>query len=244
MKNSTYKKLVKILTTIGIVGILGVAICLTSWALNDNVFGASDEPDIKTIGPFDTIVAVSDDIRTMDDLKATVDSLKNEKESLINEIDELKKERDAVAVNATPVYDDTVVDCYVPEGKGKPKSFMGYYQKWDRGTRQQIFHDSVAYDIRFDENGFCKLGERFFVAMKPYYGEVGDCIDVYLDTGEMIPCIIGDNKGSENDDLYVHHDGSIIEFMVDTSIFTRVIDVRPEFCHVITSIKNLGQYHK
>ena len=110
--------------------------------------------------------------------------------------------------------DATGVEKYVPSGRGKVHTIMGWQLITSRSSKQYKLRDAAGET--YDENGFGKIGDRFVVAVKPYYGNVGDYIDVYKSNGEIIKCIIGDIKGSDGGgDTYGHADGSIVEFCVD-----------------------------
>ena len=73
---------------------------------------------------------------------------------------------------------------------------------------------------------------RYCVAVGTYYAKnVGDYIDVYMENGNVIPCIVADFKADIHTDKsnryhtggywkgrYYEGDGSVIEFVVDTKI--------------------------
>lgn len=106
------------------------------------------------------------------------------------------------------------VEKYVPPGRGKTHTFMGWQLITSPSSAQYKLRSFAGEN--YDSNGFAKIGDRFVVATKPYYGTIGDYIDVYKSNGEVIKCVIGDQKGSDGGgDMYGHADGSIIEFVVD-----------------------------
>lgn len=165
-------------------------------------------------------------------LEFDIEQLENEKASLNNEINGIK----------TSIIESKAIEKYVPTNAGTGKSFMGFHQPWIKDSDQYVLSEETADKITYDD-GYVKLGERYFVAVKPYYGNVGDAIDVILQDDTVIKCIIGDNKGFENDNEYIHHDGTIVEFMVqDVSTFGAVISHNPEYIQPIKSIKNYGNY--
>ena len=69
------------------------------------------------------------------------------------------------------------VEKWVPEGRGSVHTMMG----WQLVTCQSSNQYRLRADAGecYDENGFAKINDRFVVATKPYYGTVGDYIDVY-----------------------------------------------------------------
>lgn len=183
----------------------------------------------------------------MSNLSAEIQTVTNENIKLTEELNvltmsntELQNQYNSL-LEEKMVQDSEIIEKYVPTGKGAPKTYMRYEQKWSKGSRQRTLHATVSNDVYYDDNGYAIYDNRYFVAVKPYYGSVGDYIDVYQKDGTIIPCIIGDIKGSENDNKYIHYDGSIVEFMVDRG-FKGVKRTRPEFCQSITTIKNLGNY--
>lgn len=106
------------------------------------------------------------------------------------------------------------VEKTVPSGRGSNHTFMGWQMITCKSSNQYKLRTQSGEN--YDANGFGKVGNRYVVAVKPYYGNIGDYIDVYKSNGEVIKCIIGDAKGSDGGgDKYGHADGSIIEFVVD-----------------------------
>lgn len=106
------------------------------------------------------------------------------------------------------------VEKVVPSGRGSNHTFMGWQLVTSKSSKQYKLRAQAGEN--YDSNGFGKIGDRYVVAVKPYYGSIGDYIDVYKCNGEVIKCIIGDAKGSDGGgDKYGHADGSIVEFVVD-----------------------------
>ena len=83
------------------------------------------------------------------------------------------------------------------------------------GTGQEMVHDAWNAAGSEFENHIAVLDGRYLVAVKAAFGAAGQYIDVTLENGTVIPCIIGDQKGTENANEYVHPDGSVVEFEVD-----------------------------
>lgn len=148
-------------------------------------------------------------------------------------------------------YSDGIVKT-VPSGRGSSHTFMGWQLVTSKSSKQYKLRAQAGEN--YDANGFAKIGNRYVVATKPYYGTVGDYIDVYKSNGEVIKCIIGDQKGSDGGgDKYGHADGSIVEFVVDKykwykrynglGRYLTVSEFHPSWAkHSITKIVNLGNY--
>ena len=155
-------------------------------------------------------------------------------------------------VQTIPVANTNNSEKYVPSGRGKTHTIMGWQLITSKTSKQYKLRSEAGET--YDENGFGKIGDRFVVAVKPYYGNVGDYIDVYKSNGEIIHCIIGDIKGSDGGgDAYGHADGSIVEFCVDKyrwysaynglGRYISVSEYYPSWtANSITKIINVGNY--
>ena len=162
---------------------------------------------------------------------------------------EIKEEHDAKTDSNN--YADGIVKT-VPKGKGSKHTFMGWQLVTNKSSKQYKLRKQSGEN--YDSNGFAKVGDRYVVATKPYYGKIGDYIDVYKSNGEVIKCIIGDAKGSDGGgDKYSHADGSIVEFVVDKykwyskhnglGRYRTVGEFHPSWGkHSISKIVNIGNY--
>lgn len=118
----------------------------------------------------------------------------------------------------------------LPPGLGKTKSFMGNHKLTAEGTEQFRLKKFTTTG----EHGLGMIDGRITVAMyagakghPKGYGEIGDMIDIQLSTGQILHCVIGDAKAIEHDQRAgdktnikygVHHDGSIVEFILNTQV--------------------------
>ena len=86
-----------------------------------------------------------------------------------------------------------------------------------------------AVDAYTGKYGIRQVDGRFLCALGTYYVEdddIGRYVDLVLRNGEVIPCIIGDNKDNSDTDStnrYTCHDNSITEFVVDTPEMRREV---------------------
>ena len=105
---------------------------------------------------------------------------------------------------------------WVPSGYGKTHSFMGWQCITSKSSKQYKLRSEAE---NFDANGMGKIGDRYAVAVKPYYGAVGDYLNIKQEDGSVYKAVIADIKGNENAGHpysdYVHYDGSVVEFVVD-----------------------------
>ena len=137
-------------------------------------------------------------------------------------------------------------------GLGKSKPYMGWQCINSKSSDQYKLRADAGQN--FDSQGFGKINNRYVVAMKQYWGNVGDYVDVTLDNGEVIKGIIGDIKSNENDGVsfatYAHgttaEDSSVVEFVVDKNSWygtdKAVVKYHPEFNSTVKSVANRGNY--
>lgn len=139
---------------------------------------------------------------------------------------------------------------YVPDGVGSVRPFMAWQLITDETTKQyQLRMEAEAYD----ENDFGFIGNRFAVAVKPYYGKIGDYIDVIQSDDSVLHCIIAEYKGDENtitdgaNSRYYHSNQDVIEFIVNQYSWyggeeRTVYMYYPEWKQNIKAIYNVGNY--
>lgn len=97
------------------------------------------------------------------------------------------------------------------------KSFMDYTSITSRNSRQYKIQESRAYT---GETGIRMVNERYLIALgSRFSSSVGQYIDLVLENGTVIPCILGDCK-ADKDTINDHCqgiDGSTAEFIIQTS---------------------------
>ena len=105
---------------------------------------------------------------------------------------------------------------YLPSGAGSFKSYMDYRAITSRTSPQwALQYNGSTYTGNY---GVRMSGNRYLVAMSSKYGFVGDKVDIYLANGNTLKVVIGDIKKSFEVDSYGRHpDGSVVEFIVDSS---------------------------
>lgn len=96
------------------------------------------------------------------------------------------------------------------------KSFMNYRTITDTTSRQyKIQQDAITLP-----SGFRVYNGCYTVAIGTGYdADVGDYVDVELDTGVVLHCIVGDIKQDIHTDVtnrQVTINGNVVEFIVDT----------------------------
>ena len=87
------------------------------------------------------------------------------------------------------------------------------------------------------------LENRYLVAMTSFYGNVGDKLDIKLESGLLLEVIIGDIKSSGHDYCQSTRDGSMIEFIVDSRVIETKTRNSGNFNHIfkgkITEIRKV-----
>lgn len=86
--------------------------------------------------------------------------------------------------------------------------------------------ETLQYQLQYDGytvtdvvTGIRKRGDRYMIALGQEFGLTGTEVDVHLENGVVIPCIIGDSKeyfDTINGEGRIGADGGIVEFIVDT----------------------------
>lgn len=91
--------------------------------------------------------------------------------------------------------------------------------------------------------GIRMLENRYLVAMTSFYGNVGDKLDIKLESGLLLEVIIGDIKSSGHDYCQSTRDGSMIEFIVDSRVIETKTRNSGNFNHIfkgkITEIRKV-----
>jgi len=109
----------------------------------------------------------------------------------------------------------------VPENSGF-KSYMSYEAIGNSKSKtSQLQQRAVTGDY-----GIRTVDGRYCVAVGSYFNaKVGDPIDVTLDTGVVLYCIVGDRKQDAHTDAELHYkapvNGNVVEFIVDTDVMPK-----------------------
>lgn len=90
-------------------------------------------------------------------------------------------------------------------------NYSYFYGKWNKGSGQERVAEMWAEAGKQQNNGIATLNDRYLVAVSPIFGTNGDIIDVYLEDGTIINCIIGDAKGADATSQYGHMFGRSVD---------------------------------
>lgn len=101
------------------------------------------------------------------------------------------------------------------------KSFMGYDKITAKSSPQyklQKYADTASDGIR-------TVNGRYCIALGSYFTHtIGQYVDIVLENGVVIECILGDQKSDRHTDAaHIAHrsDGSVLEFVVDETKITQ-----------------------
>ena len=113
----------------------------------------------------------------------------------------------------------------VPRTGTSMKSYMSYKTITDKSSEQYKLQHSK--DIYTDNEGFRRIGDNFIIAIGTYFGcNVGQEVMVKLSSGVTFKAIVGDIKANQHtDNINIQHsvDGSVVEFLVDSSKLVETI---------------------
>ena len=120
----------------------------------------------------------------------------------------------------------------------RTKSYMDYRAITARRSPQYILQHGYAVT---DTTGIRTVNGRYCVALGSYYThDVGRHVDVVLQNGKVLPCIIGDCKANR-DTMYNHSVGSnggVCEFVVDTYYLPRMVKTMGDCSYVAKDWKS------
>lgn len=105
----------------------------------------------------------------------------------------------------------------------KRKSYMDYTAITSKSSPQYKLQHNHAYT---DDTGIRMVDGRYCIALGSYYTHrIGQYVDLVLENGEVIECIIGDQKDDRdtNSSNTIAHDGSATEFIVETKALPRMV---------------------
>lgn len=102
--------------------------------------------------------------------------------------------------------------------------YMPYTAVTNRGTTQyQVLNGSDAWSD--PATGLRMVGDRICIAIGQGYGlKAGDKVDVVLDDGSIVKCILGDMKALVDTDpsaRYQATDRNVVEMVVDYAVFSK-----------------------
>lgn len=105
---------------------------------------------------------------------------------------------------------------YINEPYQFNSTYMGVHKITDITSPQWAWLQS--HDWSYTDDGICCYDDRILVALTPIFGGVGDYVDLLLEDGTILYCIIGDEKA--NSDTYGHWSNgylNVIEIIVSES---------------------------
>lgn len=108
---------------------------------------------------------------------------------------------------------------------GSFKSFMSWQNITSRSSMQWKLQNWAAYTDWY--TGLREIDGRVCVALGSYYGaKIGSYVDLIMENGSTIKCIMADQKADEHTDpthRWHSSDGSVGEFLVEKSALPKVV---------------------
>lgn len=105
----------------------------------------------------------------------------------------------------------------------KRKSYMDYTMITSKSSPQYKLQHKHAYT---DDTGIRMVDGRYCIALGSHYThKIGQYVDLVLENGVVIECIIGDQKDDKdtNASNTIAHDGSATEFIVETKALSKKV---------------------
>lgn len=103
------------------------------------------------------------------------------------------------------------------------KSYMPYIAITSRSSAQWKLQQ-IAYT---GTHGIRQVNGRYCIAVgSAYTSKIGQYIDLVLENGTVIPCILADQKADKDtnsENTITEHDGSLVEFVVSSSNLSRSV---------------------
>ena len=113
------------------------------------------------------------------------------------------------------------VEVSIPEYSGF-KSFMSF-KTFGKKTAQYELQQLATTDA----NGLRKINDYYIIAVGSYFeAQVGQRIDLVLENGEVIKCLVGDEKADKDTDsanIFSRNNGCMSEFIVDTCLLEKTV---------------------
>lgn len=128
------------------------------------------------------------------------------------------------------IVEESYTDLEVPS-KNSFKSYMSYRAITDKTSRQYELQQSAITD----ELGLRTYNDRYCVAVGTYYGDVYDEIDVIMENGHVIECVVSDIKDDKHTNITNQKhkvDGSVVEFIVDIKKLDRLVKKMGDISYV------------
>ena len=129
----------------------------------------------------------------------------------------------------TNPYEKVLYSSAVPDGEGVCNSdnFTGMSYKKVTNVRSKQYALLNSPECYTDKaSGIRMIGDRYCIAIGSFYcTTIGTKINLIMESGEVVKCIMGEAKADEHTDethRYQKWDGSVAEFVFDPDVFTSV----------------------
>lgn len=138
---------------------------------------------------------------------------------------------------------------FVPENTGF-KSYMDYRCITSPSSNQ--YKLQRLNTAKTGENGIRMVGDRYCIAVgSAFNSQIGQYIDLILENGTIIPCIMGDMKADIHTDytnIVTLHNGCVSEFIVETETLSSEVKRMGDasYCDIFwrSKVKEVKVYNK
>lgn len=140
-----------------------------------------------------------------------------------NTSDTYKTSENDIEIKTEVLAENVMIATYfMPKNTGF-KSYMDYTMITDTTSQQYKLQSSNAitgeYGIRMVNDRYCIALGSFFTSNLTNY--IGQYVDLVLENGTIIPCILADQKAdihTDENNIITTHNGCVAEFVVETEL--------------------------
>ena len=104
------------------------------------------------------------------------------------------------------------------------KSYMDYRSITSTSSKQYILQSNYAYTGNY---GIRMVGDRYCIAIGSHFvGNIGQYVDLILENGTVIKCILADRKDdlhTDYENIITVHNGCMSEFVVDSDSLSKMV---------------------
>lgn len=147
-------------------------------------------------------IKIVDDFANNEEIKFTVNDF-------IEEVIEEDKLESKVLAETKP--EEIIMPAY-------PHSTFKSYMRWEATSTNSAQYKLAETATADPETAIMMIGDRYLVALGfAYVDYIGEEIDIYMESGQVIPAIVGDFKAIEHTDQWQSaavEKGDILEFVV------------------------------
>lgn len=156
--------------------------------------------------------------------------VENVVEDIVEDIETTEEPKD-IEIKEEPVDEIECTTYNIPENNGF-KSYMDYRTITNRSSKQyqlqNLYTNTNDYGLRM-------VGDRYCIAVGTHFNaEIGQYLDLILENGTVIPCVLSDIKAdihTDESNIVTLHNGCVSEFIVDTQSLYNKAKIMGDISH-------------